>query len=483
MKSFWIWTLCLTLAACHGIQAGPADVQTTDTQAVHSPAALTIGRSVGTYHDSYTARDLVLVESPAVHSLTTTTANLLWTTSLPAMCEIAWGTTMACENTRVVGAKYFGSYSLTDLVPGQTYYFQIRSLTLPDELADDYKIRNNQGSSPPLSFTTKLQDAGHQTYYVAPTGDDDHDGRTEANAWRTLSHAAATVIAGDTVLIAEGRYNESIRMLATGTEHAPITFKAIPGHKVVIAGADKQLNQGFIAIGKKHLRFDMLYFEQFNALPLQGWRLGISGEFMLHQCSDIQITRCFSDGRGGYTARFITAWDVDNLLIRNCVILNKMSGAMMLWSAPGFQMDHCVSARPLISTLVLRNQLDQPATFTNNIFTDMLAKKAKLNIRLFTVDSRMTTPLFDNNCFYLREFGPEERHLVNDQTIGQLKQTMTESLFANPRFQGDSSEDGSSSGIDNMMNPEVKLDFHDFFPTSVEVIQRQCGLQREAFGL
>ena len=42
------------------------------------------------------------------------------------------------------------------------------------------------------------------------------------------------VNAGDTVLIAGGHYRECVRLRATGETNAPITFRALPGEKVVL---------------------------------------------------------------------------------------------------------------------------------------------------------------------------------------------------------------------------------------------------------
>src|SRR5215467_14511154 len=46
-------------------------------------------------------------------------------------------------------------------------------------------------------------------YYVAPTGSDSNDGSATA-PWRTISHAAEMVAAGDTVHVLPGVYNESV---------------------------------------------------------------------------------------------------------------------------------------------------------------------------------------------------------------------------------------------------------------------------------
>lgn len=459
-----------------------ASIQTdmADTQSIQTKTTGPMGRPAGVYREYRHESDLRLAAQPTVHSVSATTANLTWTTSLPAMCTIAWGPTNACQNNDTIGANYFGSYSLTDLKPGTTYYFQINSLEIPRAMEKDFNPTSTQGASELVTFTTLTKDAAPQTYFVTVLGADANSGKDIVHAWRTIRYAATQVNVGDTVQIAAGQYDESIRVLATGSPDSPITFKAMPGQKVMVSGDDYKLTQGFIATGKQHLRFDGLYFTNFNVFPLQGWLLQMSGEFSLHHCNDIQITRCFSDGRGGYSARFITAWDVDHLLVQNCVIINKMSGSMMLWPAPNFRLEHSVIARPMISSFVLRNGHHQMATFSNNIFTDMLAKKAKLNINLLTVDSQLQNPEFINNCFYLREYAPDKRIIMSSKTGPELKGIIINPVYANPAFAGDKT-DPQDYGIDHMIHPQAKLDFDDFFTTNVKLIQNNIGLQREVF--
>jgi hypothetical protein len=176
----------------------------------------------------------------------------------------------------------------------------------------------------------------------------------------------------------------------------------------------------------------------------------------------------------------VAAWQVDGLGIENCVVLNKMSGSMLLSRCPALLMEHTVICRPMISAFVLRNEPDQPATMNHNIFTDMLAKKAKHNIGLFAVDHRLRCPRMRNNVFFLRCFPPEQRHISGKATASDLKDYIADPLFVDPRFAGDSSS-ADRFGPDVMMHPNVDLDFDSFFARDPRVIKRGIGLRREAF--
>jgi parallel beta-helix repeat protein len=71
------------------------------------------------------------------------------------------------------------------------------------------------------------------TYYVATTGLDSNAGDLNG-PWRTLSKAAATVVAGDTVYVRGGTYYEQVILAKSGTSASPITFTGYPGDAVPI---------------------------------------------------------------------------------------------------------------------------------------------------------------------------------------------------------------------------------------------------------
>ena len=62
-----------------------------------------------------------------------------------------------------------------------------------------------------------------RSFYVAPGGSNSGDGSAQ-HPWATIQHAADAVVAGDTVHVAPGTYNETVSIQASGTSSAPITF-------------------------------------------------------------------------------------------------------------------------------------------------------------------------------------------------------------------------------------------------------------------
>ncbi len=74
------------------------------------------------------------------------------------------------------------------------------------------------------------------TYYVSPTGSDSNTG-TEAQPWRTIQKAADTLVAGDTVYIKAGTYQERVVPQNSGSAGNYILYAAYPGDTVTIDGA------------------------------------------------------------------------------------------------------------------------------------------------------------------------------------------------------------------------------------------------------
>jgi hypothetical protein len=71
------------------------------------------------------------------------------------------------------------------------------------------------------------------TYYVAKNGSDDYAG-TEALPWKTIQKAANTVVAGDTVYIKTGTYNERVIPANSGSSGSPIIYAPYESDEVII---------------------------------------------------------------------------------------------------------------------------------------------------------------------------------------------------------------------------------------------------------
>jgi hypothetical protein len=74
-----------------------------------------------------------------------------------------------------------------------------------------------------------------KTYFVAKNGNDYNPG-TEQQPWRTIMKATDTLVAGETVYIKNGTYNEKINVKNSGSQGNYITFSVYPGDNVTIDG-------------------------------------------------------------------------------------------------------------------------------------------------------------------------------------------------------------------------------------------------------
>lgn len=81
-----------------------------------------------------------------------------------------------------------------------------------------------------------LQPSYAPTYFVSLTGSDDNDGKSVANAFRTLQRAARVVNPGDVVWVRGGTYSSDVAFERSGTASAPIVFESYPGECAVLDG-------------------------------------------------------------------------------------------------------------------------------------------------------------------------------------------------------------------------------------------------------
>jgi hypothetical protein len=76
------------------------------------------------------------------------------------------------------------------------------------------------------------------TYYVATTGSDANPG-TLSSPFQTIQKCASIATAGDTCLIRQGTYRETVTPANSGTAASPITFAPYNNEQVTISGADE----------------------------------------------------------------------------------------------------------------------------------------------------------------------------------------------------------------------------------------------------
>ncbi|MCA1808067.1 MAG: hypothetical protein LC725_01150 [Lentisphaerae bacterium] len=467
-----------------GYEPGSEPTQLTDRPAWMSAGPL--GYPFGPVWVAPRQRALSLARAPYVHAVSTGTADIEWGNLLPARVRLAWGATPDLENHDEVEVDYFGSYSLTGLEPGKTYYFRIEALDATGKAVGQHiawrpgtmDITGGPVAGDLLTFTTPEADAAPVTYWVAPDGDDAADGRSRECAWRTIQHAADRVRAGDTVLIAGGTYEEQVRVRTSGAPGAPITFRSAPGEQVILSAGERELGLAFDVLMKHHLRFDGMYL--------------LSKCFRLNASSHIEITRMFAGRFGsGYAPALFYATDCGALTIRNSVSLSGKSGPSLHGGLDYVRIENCVFFRNMIQQLAVSAARKQTVegVVARNIFTDGLDKKFSARMLGISVAGyNKFDPLdFSDNCFYPRRDW-DRKQLVNGWTFAELDTHLgeTRSLLANPEFAGlagvpEKTESGTPIYPPDRMCGTGAISLDKFFATNPELVKRGIGLQPEAF--
>ena len=86
-----------------------------------------------------------------------------------------------------------------------------------------------------LVWTAVVATASATTYHVSI---DPLDNLATEIQFRDVQSAVAKATAGDQVLIHAGTYRQAIEIESSGTAEAPITIRSVPGHQVILSGAD-----------------------------------------------------------------------------------------------------------------------------------------------------------------------------------------------------------------------------------------------------
>ncbi|MBI2300885.1 MAG: right-handed parallel beta-helix repeat-containing protein [Armatimonadetes bacterium] len=91
------------------------------------------------------------------------------------------------------------------------------------------------------AFDVGSPPAGERWFHVAgadPRAADTNDGSAE-HPWKTIARATEALQPGDTVWLHGGVYRETVKVEKSGTAEHRIAYRAVPGERVVVKGADE----------------------------------------------------------------------------------------------------------------------------------------------------------------------------------------------------------------------------------------------------
>ncbi len=186
-----------------------------------------------------------------------------------------------------------------------------------------------------LLLSTSIGFVNAADYYVSPQGNDNAPG-SEVKPWKSIQHAADTLIAGDTVFIREGSYNERVLPKNSGKPGAYITYTSYPGERATIDGAGIAYDWAglFHINGTSYIKISELNFTNsaYFGIEIRGDVQHITIEKNhFHKCHSSAVHAWFNKAR----------WTISDIVIDgNEITETNMSGsqeAISLCGVNGFE--------------------------------------------------------------------------------------------------------------------------------------------------
>ncbi len=198
-----------------------------------------------------------------------------------------------------------------------------------------------------ILFVALINRSYSADYYVSPTGNNSHPG-TLSQPWQTVSKAASTLIAGDTVYIRQGIYNEQIVPLNSGTASNPITYTGYPGETATIDGQ--------LTLPEAWSGIIYIYGKQY--ITISGLKITRAGPY--HNNCGVLVE------------------DASNIVIENNYIFDTVSSGIGVWNSQNITIDRnevekacndgeqeCITIAGTVNFLVSNNHVHHNGPGTN----------------------------------------------------------------------------------------------------------------------
>ncbi|MBQ7109516.1 MAG: carbohydrate-binding protein [Clostridia bacterium] len=194
----------------------------------------TLAKALGYYYEEDSSRGYALMRS-STHEVVLLDGECTVQEGYGAKVSAPDDVIIYREGRAMAGVRYFAELA------GNTVGYRDGLIVIDNK----YTVEDILNESAFYSYATakfsdfKADKTVGNTYYVAQTenASDDNTGSI-SSPFKTLGEAAERAQAGDTVIVREGVYRETLTPLNSGTATAPITFKAADGEDVVISAAD-----------------------------------------------------------------------------------------------------------------------------------------------------------------------------------------------------------------------------------------------------
>ena len=287
---------------------------------------------------------------------------------------------------------------------------------------------------PVMNFTMPATDRPAQSWHVsAENGSDLNDG-SEARPFRTVFRAAMATLPGDEVIVHRGVYEESVTVPCGGLPDQPVVYRNARRETVWLDGSRRRCCRGFVMFGKENLKFDGFHFRMYGTKYPNS-----SAAVMIHNGKNIEVSRCFHDGRGGgYAPPILNCRMGDNIALRNSVAINGMTQVTLV-GVGNTVIENNVLVMPAIWTVAAFLAPDNSIRFRRNIVTDN--SRAKTLQGLLRLDNLRALTEQDN-IYYVR-FPRNLRVIVDYQNDGKVRKSSWSMLKLDDYYRHVGSDGGS----------------------------------------
>jgi hypothetical protein len=188
--------------------------------------------------------------------------------------------------------------------------------------------------------------AANNTYYVAKNGSDNNPG-TLTQPWLTIQKAARTMVAGDTVNIQAGTYNEKVSPANSGNAASPITYQSYGSGTVILDGTGKSAGSAglFDVENKSYITLKGIQIQ--NSDYAGAFVYGSSDHITLQ---NLTIHNTAISGICAVSSGWSAPCTLTNLTIDGCTIYATNSTAnqemISLTAVNGFEIKNCIVHEP-----------------------------------------------------------------------------------------------------------------------------------------
>jgi len=166
-------------------------------------------------------------------------------------------------------------------------------------------------------FFSKTGEA--KTYYISPSNaSDTNSGTTSGEPWKTFSHAMSRIAPGDTLMLMDGTFHQTLEISVSGEIELPVTIQALNDGMAIVDGQGVRqtliiegtinnyrhdiILRGFVCTNSVKSVYDVKYTRRLSMFRLSGSdAVNLDGNyhvFDFDKCEDILVEDCAAYGTG-----------------------------------------------------------------------------------------------------------------------------------------------------------------------------------------